>query len=552
LLSFQNCAPKSFSSGDTEIGKPIDPLECAPPTDCPVDPTKPFNLVNHTIRTEMNIPKEWTAPFDGEKQDFRVSLAATNNQNEIVIPNKGKVEILDAQTFNLRFTPDFGYRGTLVLWLHALGPANVTKSSVEVTLEVGNSLNFFQPALAVRGAGCVMCHADVRANIVSDMGFGNNFFFGRNINQENLSWNFGGIYGDFESLRTNDAGVKFPGNWANLKHQADKVVYVPKDAAIPVQEAKDLTGAKTLAEYLRHRFAASPNAGTRAANKVVEKSTVYIGAPSASRIRQVFNYAGAQKYKYDKDAAAGAYDLQGLQDAGAYWTVSGTLQCDGDLMIEGTLLLKNVTIRTRNGCRIYATRSVFIYGGINYEEVANSSLRNLQISSATAILMGLGDLYTGANHCEQNVAGDFKWYWKRQQAYNTEKVYYQDNIAEYDLAIRNSAYMRLAFFWPNVNTYTRDPRAPVTIGKEIYNEMQSTIGNQLDAACQVGGRAVSYSRLLLNAPRVESRYNGNFTGSIVAEVSLMALGQFSFQFDDVFKQVPILPKLSDSDYLKIQ
>jgi len=91
---------------------------------------------------------------------------------------------------------------------------------------------------------------------------------------------------------------------------------------------------------------------------------------------------------------------------------------------------------------------------------------------------------------------------------------------------------------------------------EVYNEAlqtQSTVGVTFqDASCRLEGRNIGFDRLLLNAPQVQSRYRGNFSGVIIAEFAMMSLGQFVYAFDDVFSQVPILPKLKASDYLDVQ
>lgn len=492
----------------------------------------------------MNVPKDWSAPHDGEKDPYHISLANNGDQNTLDITDKGSVEILDPKTFALRFVPAFGFRGSLMFWLYALDDKGALKSSVEVKIDVGNSLNHFQPALAVRGSGCVMCHADVRSNVVTDMGFGSGYFFGKNVSTPGYFWNFGSIYGDFEAF---DEGK--PGNWAQIGLVSGRQVFVPKNASIPVQDAVNQSGATTLKSYLQQRFAASGSSGTRGAI-VTEKNTIYIGAPTANRIRQAFNYnSGMGRFVYEKDSAAGALDLAGLRDAGSYLTNDGTLVCDGDLMIEGTLMLRNLKVRTHNGCRLYVTRSVYIYGAIEFENVANSDLRNLQITSARAIMMGLGKMYNSAGqHCEQNAPVEHRWYWDRLQ--NIDSEYNLADRADYLKSIKDSAYNRFVRFWPNIYHHTRDGRAPSTVNTELYNEYLSTVGDQYDAACS--GRQVAFSRLLLNAPRVESRYNGNFSGSIVAEISIMALGQFNFEFDPVFSEAAILPKLSDADYLKIE
>jgi hypothetical protein len=58
--------------------------------------------------------------------------------------------------------------------------------------------------------------------------------------------------------------------------------------------------------------------------------------------------------------------------------------------------------------------------------------------------------------------------------------------------------------------------------------------------------------LLLDAPQVHSRYKELFKGVVIAEVALFRLGKSTFEFDPVFKTVPVLPQLKDSDYLQVQ
>jgi hypothetical protein len=71
-----------------------------------------------------------------------------------------------------------------------------------------------------------------------------------------------------------------------------------------------------------------------------------------------------------------------------------------------------------------------------------------------------------------------------------------------------------------------------------------------DSSCH--DDTISFSHLLLNAPLVHSRYKGNFKGLVIAEVILFRLGKASFEFDPVFKNVPTLPVLKDSDYLQVK
>lgn len=79
-----------------------------------------------------------------------------------------------------------------------------------------------------------------------------------------------------------------------------------------------------------------------------------------------------------------------------------------------------------------------------------------------------------------------------------------------------------------------------------------TIGVLSDASCGVGGRAIGLSHLLVNAPVIESRYQGQYNGVIIGELTLLSLGALKYSFDPVFLNVPILPLLDNADYLTIQ
>lgn len=550
-VSFQNCANKSFHVGADE--KPVNP-QCQTADQCVnPDPQGTFVLIDHVVTVELNTSKDWNPPFSGDKKDYVISLSNSSNLNSLVVPNKGEIFITNSTSFAMRFTPIFGFRGDLVQTIYGRDTAGNVVAQAQVTIKVGNALNFFQPALAVRAGGCVMCHADVRSNIISDFGYGNAFYFGANLaNNSTLgrSWNHGASYGDHDAFFIENAqdGPEL-GSWAQLKHIADKKVYVPM-ATIGVQEARTKSGQTTLAGYLTQRFSKSPYAGTKAANKVAERSEIFIGAPTAAKLLSVFGGASTNQVKYQADP--GGVSLAGItvSSNGQYLTNTGVVTCEGDVLVNGTLYLNNMTVQSRTGCRLYVTGSVFIYGPIDFSN--NDSLRNLQITSSKSILMGLGNLMNGSNHCEAN-AGEFKWYynlWQTRVADTNGLTQAQKD--QYYKAISDSAYMRLVYFWMTANYFYRNDSRPWSqIGTEIYNELLK-VGLPADAACRAGGRGVSYSRLLLNAPHVESRYNGDFIGSIITEVPMMALGQFKFEFDPVFSNIPILPKLTDRDFLYVQ
>jgi len=50
---------------------------------------------------------------------------------------------------------------------------------------------------------------------------------------------------------------------------------------------------------------------------------------------------------------------------------------------------------------------------------------------------------------------------------------------------------------------------------------------------------------------VHSRYQGDFKGTVIAEFSIMSLNVFKFEFDPIFKTVPVWPFLDSKLYLHV-
>jgi hypothetical protein len=180
--------------------------------------------------------------------------------------------------------------------------------------------------------------------------------------------------------------------------------------------------------------------------------------------------------------------------------------------------LDRVTIATQRGCRIYSTGPVFVQNAIAYRSLnASEDKTNLQLVSAEAILLGAGD-----KSCD---------------------VTAKDSPLSRRLT---SGYAISSFITRDADSRSISPQ---TFGQSIYAQGKQIAALQ-DAGCS--DDSIGFSRLLLNAPQVHSRYKGKFRGLVIAEVALFRLGKGSFEFDPVFKQVPVLPLLKDSDYLQIQ
>ncbi|MEQ1878062.1 MAG: hypothetical protein ABL958_15575 [Bdellovibrionia bacterium] len=399
--------------------------------------------------------------------------------------------------------------GSATLLLIGCSDVNFGAAPEEVTTEAEPTppptetvvtLKTLQPALAVRGIACLMCHADVRANVITDFGYGESWYMGgANHFDGEQSW-----YNNLAST------------WQTAQVQGS--VIVPD--ALVTRKAQDILGAAftgaliKIDQFMNTNYNVTwnhpndplitnsamtlrvqPAAGN---TKVISKATVKIRAPSEQEILNLSASvaSSASDVAYERVGAVGAVQLvQVGTGAQVYLTNSGQLECSkSDIVIKGTLFLKDLTVNAAGGCRLYVTGTVFIQGAITYTGGAD---QNLQISSANAIVMGIGQAKL-QNRLVTDVRG---------------------------LQIGG--------------TRTYSDRASQTLA-----EAAKITGLQ-DAEDVAPRLSYNYDGILLNAPLVHSRYLGQVHGTIIAEAALFALGAFHFDFDPVFTKVDVLPLLTD-------
>lgn len=413
-----------------------------------------------------------------------------------------------------KYTPNPNFRGNDKFEFIAKNSFGEISKKV-VTLIVGNPFHNLEPSLAVRGIGCASCHLKSSSKLITDFGFGNDYFFGKDAlnlaggNPFTPSFSYYSDHGGGSLTTTELNEIIVP----NQNLPFNPGVYLPK--ATPAQAA-----ATTLLQYVKAVVPATVN--------VTTKDEIFIGAPSAAVIISR-TAIGSLETAYFKNQDSSP-EYKGLVKQNGYFTASD-LTCDGDLVVNGSLFLKDLKLTTNDGCRIMVTGPIFINGKITYVQHTPSSTNNtnLQLVSSTWI-----NLAVGLTNCESDPSYPA-----------AEKAWYRTNAT----AIQNPFAHRLG-------TYASKSR----LGRQDVNSLkaiQSTITSFADASCRksVAGefpREEHFERLLLNAPRVDSRYTGKFTGVIIAETVLMGLSSFSFAFDPVFSRVPILPLLLPSDYLVVK
>lgn len=487
VVSFQNCSQVSFAPA-------ADSLNESSFSDTTI------------IETKMN------TPIDFDVQHSRPIAVGSLKVDPTGSEVNGTFDVLDLNNIKFKYTPNFGFRGRDTVRVTVTDKYS-NKIDLFVIVNVGNTFSDLEPALAIRGMGCIQCHANIKSNIITDFGFGNDYFFG--VKNDPNWWRSGGVYGDHDN------------KFGTMTIPADKTVIVPQ-AALPANVAT-ATGTATLAKYIEKMFSQSTVASTRQV-AVSEKKKVYIGAPTATDIELATRLTPAERSKYYKNASD-SVALAGLKDQGTFFEATGRLDCDGDLVIRGPLVLEDLTVSTVSGCRMYVIGSVFIYGAINYTSGGNS---NLQISSTKSISMGLGAV--------KNSSGQ----------YCDTKDVYAVSPASYG---STSLVGRYSTFWTVPGNFVRQNPVPKNFGDSVLAEakiIESKRGTLYDATCRPEGRAVSYEHLLLNAPVIHSRYKGDFKGTVIAEFSIMSLDVFKFEFDPVFKSVPVWPFLDSKLYLNVE
>jgi hypothetical protein len=384
---------------------------------------------------------------------------------------------------------------------------------------INRAVNEYEPAVAVRASGCLTCHAEINSNYITDFGYGSPYFFANPASKNQVGFFNGHIYGDF---------IADPGKTGWFTAAFKKEIIVPEapiDFNLEEAVGNTLTDkrsytvalkASSLAGYLR----ALENKKDKPA-LVVEKTKIFIGAPDTKTLESGFGIKHGENtvIKYFKNDPVQSPEIKGIElgKNRKYYTNMGEIICDGDLFIRGMLLLDKPVIDTISGCRIYATGPVFLQKEITFKNSGNNKDKsNLQIVSTEAIFLGVG----------------------REKCKDISKT---DPMALrlIKTPALPSIFTRTAFI-QNIS--------PQKLMQDLYDK--TALVQLEDSTCH--DSTIGFSRLLLNAPIIHSRYSGRFKGLVIAEFALFWQGKTNFEFDPVFVEVPVLPVLKNSDYLRIE
>lgn len=396
--------------------------------------------------------------------------------------------------------------------------------------------------LAVRGASCLLCHAQVKGDIVTDFGFGQSYF----LTQRKYAMNLGGQ--DWQTLGVS-GNIIVPK--LNITRDGNNNLRTPVqtfkqmlDGYIPFASGTDLSVA-----------------GVR--GSVQERSDVFIGTPNPDVIANlsrlpnaVLAFADWDVSVYSVGTQSGISGLVSVQAAnGNNYITNGPngISCTGDIVILGPVLLDNLNVQTDsiNGCRLYVSKSVFIQGAVTYNN-STGVYPNLQISSARTIMLGIKGAKTRLESSGEGFAGI-----RQATTDATEKTFNQGIYDDRDTMIdklvdagpwracvgTSGRYIgsydegTLTEHWEYLDNDLRQTAPYDCSGSDWTLKVSPALKKQYT-------QSVNFEHLYLNAPKVHSRYLGVFKGVVVAEDAIFALQEFEFQNDETFANVPVLPLMA--------
>lgn len=546
VIAFQNCGRARITEYPSSLNSLSESSSDSTPRETDIQFKEIFVPVdvNQSKTLELITNTHFNGIVSFDEKTYLIARSF-KDQAELSLSADGKGHLV--------FEPAFGYRGSLSVPVYV--KYNDLKIEViKVTFQVQNPLRDFRPSLVVRAAECMLCHANIKGDIISDFGYrgpwdptGPDMFFKVNKHDANSSLAYSAGHSGNSLENTGWGTAKISGSvivpeasLVNLANPESRKFVIPLNYTDSGQNKI----ATRLQEYLDKILFADKSR----VKSIQSLDAVYIGAPTAEDIRKAGRLSAKlplQFIKNDNDKPALKGFERVTENGKDYYTNVGVVTCDGDIFVDGVVLLDNLSLRTELGCRIHATKTVFIQGPIEYLD--EYALSNLQVLSARAIYMGMGMCYDcyndGYERTNVNFAADRANnvnYWANSLRNQADLSHYVNEFREDFLKVSNEGQL------------TRAPAGTADLAGYYLPRIEAAGIKLLDAGNPFRDTSdTSYRRLLLNAPDVQSRYNGKFQGTIIAEFALWRLGKFSFQFDSVFTAVPIFPLMDLNKIIRV-
>ncbi|MEY4617593.1 MAG: hypothetical protein RJB66_2553 [Pseudomonadota bacterium] len=472
------------------------------------------------------------------------------------------------------------FTGAMSIGIRINDGSNSSNEFVDVNLVVSpeNPILDFKPALAVNKTQCLSCHSQVDGNFVTSLGLvdGKNEISFHN----NGTYQAKMAYGEFAYGNWTDHGSKAFSLTTFIRGNVF-VPHAPLDSAaktfsknifaeatqtltltssIQVSAVMDFAGVQqrlglNLAEpqtggqflyatnrlrtpeYLKYLTNYGAGKTILPDTKFTEVKAISIQAPTEAAIKEKLRTGETMSF-YPQDLKLPKLENFQLKKArvidGSQRYIWGndpkqTMKCNGDIFVDGAVYLEQLQLDTRSGCRIHATGTIFVSGRLRAPYDSATSLpkgfllinrteqSNLELSSASAILLGLG--FTGKS---PNSAGELVF-----PAHSIRTRISRSDVVKASQRVMDETYL--------------------LVGDESTVDDPALL---IDAAST--GREVQFERLLINAPIIHSRYTGDFKGVVIADFVLWSLGKFKYFYDDVFDRTPVFPMLQPGQFFEVK
>jgi hypothetical protein len=405
-------------------------------------------------------------------------------------------------------------------------------------------------AVASRGASCLMCHANIQSDLISDFGLGNDYFLDTGyedyamgsfyFNEDLGAWQTASISGNLivpnvtinQSNMPQIFNVYTPGQSGNSMTLA-QMLTSPVQANLAGQTLSS-SSESNVSNYSGNPSTSSMSSAIQSGYSVVQKTSVFIGAPTDANILGMTN-APQSAGGYALVSSNSGDTLSGLSKAqgssGPYVTNGngGTITCTGDVVVNGTLYLVNPTIVTGSaGCRLYVAGTVFEQGAITFTPSSSGATPNVQIESSRAIMMGF-----------DQTTVDVRMLLGSMQVSGC-------TVSPAGAAIPNNCTLsRQDALYFSFTRGAPTASAIQTKHQGIYNEALNLPSSgsmaMVDADNASGGNTVPFTHLLLNAPEIHTRYEGTLTGVVIGEIVIGRLEGLVFKNDPLFQSIQDFP-----------
>ncbi len=448
------------------------------------------------------------------------------------------------------------------------------------------TFNDLKPVLAVRQPACILCHAKINGNFITDFGLNSPYFFGlddprnhpnygnygpfhsKHFVHSDFSWYHASIMGDFVIPRHTLTNPRLLQNYITAPDgdPSASSVSIKDFLSAQVQRVGGASQTPRIPLPFNTGDPDIENSGLR--GDYVERDHIYIGAPTEEEMESLKDLPG--NVLLLAELGATIYKRRGLDlirglrveknpfTQQNYVTHDEVLECAGDIIISsGVVLFKNLKLKTNDqGCRIYAKQSVFLEGPIEY--VDSSANPSLQITSSRAITMGMksgkirfttdhvatvqggirqGPILTTEQVNDQKILNDFEIVKPVLEEAGPYVKIYKDGDKDDVVAVINDIDNRVIEALPGRDLSECGTPSGFS-GNKIFPVYANCEAAWADAFQR---KSVNYEHLLLNAPKVHSRYHGVFKGSIIAEDALFSVGNFRFERDPSFDRINLLP-----------